>query len=79
MTDGILVTRERVLYVNHQVCQMTGYTSEELLQISILDLVHREDKEIIRTRTRLTMDGKIVPVMETPFEFICGRVERSMS
>ncbi|HOD44376.1 MAG TPA: transporter substrate-binding domain-containing protein [Anaerolineaceae bacterium] len=67
MTDGILVTvGERVLYVNHQVCQMTGYTSEELLQISILDLVHREDKEIIRTRTRLTMEGKIVPVMENP-------------
>lgn len=52
--DGIYIYgKESFLFVNDMVCDMTGYSREELLDMDFTRLVHPEDRDAI------TSDGRI--------------------
>lgn len=52
--DGIYIySRERFLFVNDMVCNMTLYTRDELLDMDFIELVHPDDRDMI------TADGRI--------------------
>ena len=50
---------ERFLRVNQKLCQMVGYTREELLKMTIYDLTHPEDKGVGAAGRQQLMSGEI--------------------
>jgi PAS domain S-box-containing protein len=62
-TDGIVIAGENgmIIYVNHQLSELTGYTVEELCRSSIEDICHPDEVQKISQRHRLRLDGKVVP------------------
>jgi PAS domain S-box-containing protein len=54
---AILVYRDKFLYVNAAAERFSGYTQDELLQKSLLDLVHPEHRGLIAARLRERMAG----------------------
>jgi PAS domain S-box-containing protein len=49
---------ERFLFVNDRICEVTGYTREEIDSMKVLDLVHPEEKEKIRQIMQKRADCK---------------------
>lgn len=50
----------RFRYVNEALCRMVGYTAEELLNKSIADLVHQDDRDEILDRYRHRQRGEVL-------------------
>jgi PAS domain S-box-containing protein len=74
------------VFANDVVIQMTGYTREELAQISWLDIVHPSDREAAKERYRRRMQGKVIPDLyeitivrkdgtEVPIEIVSVKTE----
>jgi PAS domain S-box-containing protein len=56
LTDAVT---GRFLRVNDQMCQITGYPRDELLQLSNLDITHPEDLGAARSTVENLRDGEI--------------------
>ncbi|APH38092.1 hypothetical protein BHR79_00425 [Methanohalophilus halophilus] len=52
---------ERFLFVNDRICEITGYTREEIDNMKVLDLVHPEEKEKIRQIIQKRADCEDAP------------------
>ncbi|MCD6454635.1 MAG: PAS domain S-box protein [Candidatus Aminicenantes bacterium] len=60
--DGIYIyRRDRFLFVNDRICEITGYSKEELYKINIFELIHPDDRERIKSYARDRERGKAVP------------------
>ena len=56
---GILIYRDRILYANKAVSKITGYTQEELMNMSPLELLDdSENKELIRGIMERRLSGE---------------------
>jgi diguanylate cyclase (GGDEF)-like protein/PAS domain S-box-containing protein len=60
-----IVQHGRFIYVNELFQELTGYTEEELRSIHPLDLVHPEDRELVRERAIENLKGHSV----LPYEY----------
>ena len=49
----------RLLRVNHRFCEIVGYSEEELLELTFLDLTHPEDRERTQTELARLVRGEI--------------------
>jgi len=57
--NGVFIySGKEVLYVNRYICEITGYTPEELLARPVGELAHPDDRARIAERTRNMMEGK---------------------
>lgn len=56
----IIFGEQGIKYVNPFMCEMLGYTREELMQMSIFDLVHPDDRYIVEERARKRLAGEPV-------------------
>jgi PAS domain S-box-containing protein len=62
---GILVYRQKILYVNPAAESQTGYTKEELWKMNFWDFVHPEYQEVIKERIRRRLQGEsLSPIIE---------------
>ncbi len=60
--SGIFIYQDfRFVYVNPATEAISGYKKEELLNHSILDIVHPDYRELVSSRARQRMEGKDVP------------------
>ena len=57
---GFYIAREdRLIYANPRLCEITGYSAEELMSRPLLDFVAVEDRQIVRENIRRRMAGQI--------------------
>ncbi len=56
---------DRFVWTNEEMSRVTGYRREELAQMSPFDLVHPEDRALVRRRARARMSGKKVTARYT--------------
>lgn len=58
---GILVASldGRFIEVNQSICDFLGYSREELLKLTIMDITHPDDKEKTRESVRKLLNGEI--------------------
>jgi PAS domain S-box-containing protein len=57
--EGIVVAQSDYLkFVNPMMCDLTGYTDEELLSLPFLDFVHTDDREFLRANFLNRLAGK---------------------
>ncbi len=62
LKEGIVVGQEgKLRFVNPAVCKITGYSEEELLQISWIDLIYPEDRQLTITNHTRRLEGQDVP------------------
>jgi len=47
------------LKVNNALCQLMGYSSEELLNMTFMDVTHRDDWDMDKENAKKLLDGKI--------------------
>ena len=88
--EGIAVRRSdgRLLFVNETLCQMLGYSREELSQLRIQDLVHPDDTETIAQvgllgpgqnlrlhKRMLRQDGKVLYVEVSAKRLLDGNIQ----
>jgi diguanylate cyclase (GGDEF)-like protein/PAS domain S-box-containing protein len=68
---GIYIHRDgRLLYVNDRLAEMLGYSPDEVLGTIFWDLVHPEDRELLRDRDEArSMGREVVPRYE--FRALC--------
>ncbi|MFW6185584.1 MAG: PAS domain S-box protein [Halobacteriota archaeon] len=60
--DGIYIYwNNKFKFVNKRVCEVTGYTEEELYRMSIWDLLHPEDRDIVKEIGERRQKGEKVP------------------
>ena len=60
--DGICITQDGVIkYANPRLLYVSGYTEEELSNISFIDLIHDEDREMVYDRYLRRIKGEDVP------------------
>lgn len=52
---------KRFVYVNKTACHLSGYTTEELLSMQFWDIVHPDDREMVRQRGLARQQGAMVP------------------
>ena len=52
---------ERFEFVNKAIERITGFTREEIAQMSLLDIVHPDFRELVSTRARARLRGEDVP------------------
>jgi len=57
----ICFRRDRLTYVNDILCNLTGWSREELLNMSISNLLTDESKELWLKRYKMMLEGKEVP------------------
>lgn len=60
--DGIFITNStgRYIDVNPSACEITGYTFEELISVSVFDILHPDSKdEVFNAFASLTSKGKV--------------------
>lgn len=68
--DGILVAdiaTQRVMAVNPTLCEMLGYSQQQLLRLKIEDLQPTDQPPLIRERFQLAAEGKVKQIPELPF------------
>ncbi len=53
--------KEKFLYVNKTTERITGYSSEELLQMNFWDVVHPDFRELVKKRGQMRVEGNRVP------------------
>jgi PAS domain S-box-containing protein len=60
--EGIFVTDKtlQLVLVNQTLCEMLGFSEEELLQMRVPDLIHQENLEQIPLKTEAILSGKTV-------------------
>jgi PAS domain S-box-containing protein len=57
-TDGIVIVRSgRFSFVNPQVMEKSGFTQDEILEMRAMDLVHPEDRRMLRGFCKRTLEG----------------------
>lgn len=56
---GIFMYQEHYVYVNQAFEEMTGYTAEELSRMQTADIIHPEDRELIRSRIQQRLAGTL--------------------
>ena len=58
--DGILVASDegRYLFANRRICEFTGYTVEELLQMPYTDIIHPDEIPKVRKRYTARISGR---------------------
>ncbi len=67
-TSTILVyKKDRVCYVNKSATELTGYSQKELLKMNFWDVVIPEEKEFVKNRGHLRLDGN--KKIENKYEF----------
>lgn len=60
--DGIYIYwNNKFKFVNKRVCEVTGYTEEELYRMSIWDLLHPEDRDKVKEMGERRQKGEKVP------------------
>jgi PAS domain S-box-containing protein len=70
-TSAIFILRETFLDVNPALCQLTGYSREELLQIPYWQLIHSDEADTAQRLWRLHFSGRR---FQDRFEFrVCHR------
>jgi len=59
--EGIMVRRPdgRLVFVNESFCRMLGYSRQEMLELTIRDIVHPEDAETIAQVQKLEAGGHL--------------------
>lgn len=58
MVAGVLMAEgNRIVYVNDAVSTITGFSRDELLQMTTWDIVHPEDRAVARARIAARFDG----------------------
>jgi len=59
--DGIMITKEtKILFVNSRLCQMLGYSREELEGMDFLEPAHPDFRDVARERALARMRGESV-------------------
>lgn len=61
LTSIIIIRENKFIYTNPYVKQLTGYNSDELLEMNFWDLVHPEHKEMVKQRGIARQKGEEVP------------------
>ena len=58
---GIMVTEldGRFIEVNQSICDLLGYTREELLKLTFMEITHPDDREKTRDNIQKLLDGEI--------------------
>ncbi|MDD3626122.1 MAG: PAS domain S-box protein [bacterium] len=60
-SDGIVIIQDyRLVFVNKRLCEITGYTKEELLNMNFLNFVSSESKEYITAFYKARLKGESV-------------------
>jgi len=60
--DGILIIKEtKIIFVNSRLCQMLGYSKEELEGMDHWLTVHPDHRDVVRERSLARMRGESVP------------------
>lgn len=59
LLTGIFMYQEHYVYVNKAFEEMTGYTADELLMMEPKNLIHPEDRALIRSRIKLRLAGTL--------------------
>ena len=60
--DGIfIIQNNRLLFVNEAVEQITGYTFDDLRELSFQDLIHPDDLDVVVKNHRKRLQGEKVP------------------
>ena len=59
--DGICVVSldGRFIEVNQSLCKLLGYTREELLQLTLIDVTHPDDRVIAREHAKKLLGGEV--------------------
>ncbi len=58
MGASMIGTDSRFIRVNKKLCQILGYTEDELCSMSVADITHPEDRELSQEKMREVIDGK---------------------
>ncbi|MGA7878401.1 MAG: PAS domain S-box protein, partial [Desulfoferrobacter sp.] len=59
---GIFIEQDgRIAFANERFANIYGYSKEELAGMDVLDLVHPEDRSLIREVTRKRLAGAVIP------------------
>lgn len=63
LTPGIIyiLQRDRVRYANPTLCRKLGYSEEELLKLSLRDVIHPDHWEMVAERSRARQRGEDTP------------------
>jgi two-component system, cell cycle sensor histidine kinase and response regulator CckA len=56
-----LYQEEKILFVNEIAERITGYSKEELLRLSLFDLIHPDDRDVARRAARDRRGGLAIP------------------
>ncbi len=68
---GVVIIQDgRFKYVNRAMARMAGYSQEEMLETTVLDLVAEEDRPLVRENIRRCLDEAIPSVV---YDFRCRR------
>jgi PAS domain S-box-containing protein len=60
--DAIFIVQDEVVkFPNPKTSDLTGYSAEELSKISVVNLIHPEDMEMVRDRHQRRLSGKKPP------------------
>ncbi len=60
--DGVYIEAiGGLVFINERVCDITEYNTKELMEMSMLDLIHPEDREVIEEVTKARREGKGAP------------------
>jgi PAS domain S-box-containing protein len=64
--EAILVIQDGVIkFVNSQTVASFGYSVEELLSVPIFELIHPEDRDMVKERYRQKINGDMIPTRHT--------------
>ncbi len=67
---GIFIYTERIIYVNHALVEMSGYTAQELYTMQIWDLVVEPMQEEVKKKALRRLKGEKFPHRYTDLQFI---------
>lgn len=60
--DAIYIYKNnRFYYVNNRMCQLSGFSREELLKLTVWDMVHPKDVERLQSYAKARMKGEKAP------------------